>query len=211
MMAIRKNTPRPVAQGALHRQVREDVDPVAGRRQARKVIPSFETAARACYDAMKEGWKNQLHASRISSLENHIFPLIGTKPVHDVDSARGGGAVATLWPHAVALPSKRWKERDGNTRACPLRRRRKADQRHDHDQAAPRCRDQRRNRPRVPLGLRRLVIGENPFPKEVGAAYRRTDFFVNPAKANYVLDHPDGLIFDSRCGQGAAAKEPKCI
>jgi hypothetical protein len=46
---------------------------------------SFETAARDCYEALKEGWKNRRHANRISSLENHVFPLIGTKPVDAVD------------------------------------------------------------------------------------------------------------------------------
>jgi hypothetical protein len=43
----------------LRSKVRAGADPVAERRKARKVIPSFETAARDCYDALKEGWKNR--------------------------------------------------------------------------------------------------------------------------------------------------------
>lgn len=41
---------------ALRRQVREGHDPIAERRKARKVVPSFETATRDCYEALKEGW-----------------------------------------------------------------------------------------------------------------------------------------------------------
>lgn len=85
------------AAAALRRQVREGVDPVAERRKSRKVVPSFETAARDCYDAMKEGWKNQRHASWISSLENHVFPLIGTKPVDEVDSACVVEVLSPIW------------------------------------------------------------------------------------------------------------------
>jgi integrase len=85
------------AAAALRRQVREGVDPVAERRQSRKVVPSFETAARACYEAMREGWKNQRHASWISSLENHVFPLIGTKPVNEVDSACVVEVLSPIW------------------------------------------------------------------------------------------------------------------
>ncbi|MEJ7936139.1 integrase arm-type DNA-binding domain-containing protein [Sphingobium sp. AN558] len=85
------------AAAVLRRQVREGVDPVAERCRSRKVMPSFEAAARACYDAMKEGWKNQRHASWISSLENHVFPLIGTKPVNEVDSACVVEVLSPIW------------------------------------------------------------------------------------------------------------------
>ncbi|HWL47073.1 MAG TPA: Arm DNA-binding domain-containing protein [Sphingomonadaceae bacterium] len=48
------------AAAALRRQVREGAD-----RKARKVVPSFETAARDCYEALKEGWKNRRYANWI--------------------------------------------------------------------------------------------------------------------------------------------------
>src|SRR3546814_6938689 len=72
---------------ALRRKVREGCDPVAERRKARKVVPNFEKAARDCYEALKEGWKNRRHTNWVSSLENHVFPVIGKKPVDQVDSA----------------------------------------------------------------------------------------------------------------------------
>ena len=45
-------------------------------------VTTFEEAARQCFDALKEGWSNKNHkANWIGSLEAHVFPLIGTKPV----------------------------------------------------------------------------------------------------------------------------------
>ncbi|WP_213979363.1 site-specific integrase [Sphingomonas sp. dw_22] len=85
------------AAAALRRQVREGVDPVAERRKSRKVVPSFETAARDCYETLKEGWKNRRHANWISSFENHVFPLIGTKPVDLVDSACVVEVLSPIW------------------------------------------------------------------------------------------------------------------
>lgn len=82
---------------ALRRQVRAGIDPVAERRKSRKVVPSFETAARECYDALKEGWKNRRYANWISSLENHVFPLIGSKPVDQVDSPCVVEILSPIW------------------------------------------------------------------------------------------------------------------
>ncbi|MDQ8757640.1 Arm DNA-binding domain-containing protein [Sphingosinicella sp. LHD-64] len=82
---------------ALRRQVRLGIDPVAERRRLHKVVPSFETAARDCYEALKEGWKNRRHANWISSLENHVFPLIGTTPVDQVDSASVVEVLSPIW------------------------------------------------------------------------------------------------------------------
>ena len=81
----------------LRRQVRRGGDPVAERRAGRKVIPSFETAARACYESMRAGWKNKRHESWISSLSNHIFPMIGSKPVDAIDSTTVCEALAPIW------------------------------------------------------------------------------------------------------------------
>src|SRR3546814_5383239 len=58
------------AAAALRRQIRAGIDPVAERRKSRKVVPSFETAARECYEALKDGWKNQNYRNWISSMEN---------------------------------------------------------------------------------------------------------------------------------------------
>lgn len=85
------------AAASLRRQVRAGVDPVAERRKLRKVVPSFETAARHCYEALKEGWKNRRHANWISSFENHVFPIIGTRPVDAVDSTTVVEVLSPIW------------------------------------------------------------------------------------------------------------------
>lgn len=85
----------------LRKQVRAGLDPVAERRRGHIVIPDFETAARDCYDALKDGWKNRRHASWISSLENHVFPTIGTVPVDEVDSAVVRDVLEPIW---LAIP-----------------------------------------------------------------------------------------------------------
>lgn len=82
---------------ALRRKVREGVDPVAERRRARKVVPNFEAAARDCYEALKEGWKNKRHANWISSLENHVFPVIGKRLVDQVDSVAVVEVLSPIW------------------------------------------------------------------------------------------------------------------
>ena len=61
------------------------------------MIPSFETAARDCYAALKEGWKNRRQANWISSFENHVFPVVGTKPVNEVDSAVVVDVLSPIW------------------------------------------------------------------------------------------------------------------
>ena len=85
------------AAAALRRQVRSGIDPVAERRKSRKVVPSFETAARECYEALKDGWKNQNYRNWISSMENHVFPLIGRKPVDQVDSTHVVEVLTPIW------------------------------------------------------------------------------------------------------------------
>ena len=81
----------------LRRQVRRGGDPVAEKRAGKRTIPSFETAARACYESMRAGWKNKRHESWISSLTNHVFPMIGSKPVDEIDSALVCEVLAPIW------------------------------------------------------------------------------------------------------------------
>lgn len=82
---------------ALRRRVREGFDPIAERRKARMIAPDFETATRACYKTLREGWKGGHHAKWLSSFEKHVFPRIGTRPVDRVDSACVVEALSPIW------------------------------------------------------------------------------------------------------------------
>jgi len=67
------------------------------QQAARIVVPSFELAARQCYAALESGWDDKRKKNWLTSLENHIFPHIGKKPVDIVDSALVRDALAPIW------------------------------------------------------------------------------------------------------------------
>lgn len=79
------------------KMVRHGLDPIKELGLRRKAAPSFETVARGCYDAMKGGWKDQRHASWLSSLENHVFPTIGKTPIDAIDSTTVLGVLEPVW------------------------------------------------------------------------------------------------------------------
>ena len=81
----------------LRRQVRDGFDPIAERRKARIIVPNFEAAARACHEALGEGWNSGHFARWLSGFELHIFPRIGQKPVDQVDSACVVSALSGIW------------------------------------------------------------------------------------------------------------------
>jgi integrase len=85
----------------LRRMVRAGLDPVKERGLRRANVPTFEMVARRCYDAMKGGWKDRRHASWLSSLENHVFPEIGTTRIDAISSA---DVVAVLEPIWLTIP-----------------------------------------------------------------------------------------------------------
>lgn len=85
------------AAALLRKQIRDGFDPVAERRKARKVIPTFEAATRSCHETLGDGWKEGHHARWLSGFERHIFPRIGRKPVDQVDSACVVEALSPIW------------------------------------------------------------------------------------------------------------------
>lgn len=85
------------AAAELRRRVRDGFDPVAERKKARKVIPTFEAATRTCHETLGDGWKDGHHARWLSSFERHLFPPIGQKPVDKVDSACVVEALSLIW------------------------------------------------------------------------------------------------------------------
>lgn len=88
----------------LRKIVRAGLDPVEQRglkRPSRASRPTFEAVARKCYESLRKGWKDRRNASWISSFENHVFPLIGSKPVDVIDSK---GALAVMEPIWLTIP-----------------------------------------------------------------------------------------------------------
>lgn len=81
----------------LRKMVRAGLDPVKERGLRRASAPTFEMVARRCYDAMRGGWKDRRHASWLASLENHVFPEIGSKRVDAIGSAEVLAVLEPIW------------------------------------------------------------------------------------------------------------------
>lgn len=85
------------AAAELRRRVRAGFDPVAERQKARRIIPNFEAATRACHETLGDGWKDAHHARWLSGFERHVFPRIGKKPVDKLDSACVVEVLTPIW------------------------------------------------------------------------------------------------------------------
>ncbi len=82
----------------MRRQAKAGIDVVAERKRALRVIPTFEAAARDCFEEMKSGWSNGRHTdSWLSSIENYAFPIIGKTRVDLVDGPMIRDLLSPIW------------------------------------------------------------------------------------------------------------------
>jgi hypothetical protein len=66
----------------LRKVARAGGDPLAERRAARRVTPTFEAAAHEVHAAHKESWKNSKHAAQwINTLTQYVYPVFRQKQV----------------------------------------------------------------------------------------------------------------------------------
>lgn len=80
------------------RMVRDGIDPAHEWKRKKNVIPSFSDATRKYYDIIKDGFRNGRHsASWLSSLETHVFPLIGSKRVDQIDTPAIQSVLLPIW------------------------------------------------------------------------------------------------------------------
>lgn len=87
-------------------------DPVAARDQDRRKIPTFKEAAKACHLEMKKGWTDKHAAMFLSSLETHIFPIIGTIPVDQIAAPQIRDALVPIW-HRIPDMARKVRVRIG--------------------------------------------------------------------------------------------------
>lgn len=71
----------------LREAARAGLDPIAERDRERVKLPTFGDAAKATHAAVESGWKGRGAHTFISSLENHVIPLLGNKRVSDITAA----------------------------------------------------------------------------------------------------------------------------
>ncbi len=78
-------------------QIEAGIDPVAERKKSAG-IPTFREAAALVHAEHKRGWRNAKHGAQwLSSLEAYAFPMIGDKPVCDVDGPAVRDVLAAIW------------------------------------------------------------------------------------------------------------------
>ncbi len=77
---------------------RDGGDPLAERRRARLVVPSFAEAARSVHRERAPSWRNAKHAAQwITTLEEYAFPLIGANRVDQIDTPELLKVLAPIW------------------------------------------------------------------------------------------------------------------
>lgn len=82
----------------LRKIARAGGDPLAARRQARRVVPTFEAAARSVHASHSAAFKNPKHKAQwIASLVEYAFPFFGDRQVNQIDSADILKALSPIW------------------------------------------------------------------------------------------------------------------
>ncbi|MEQ8964830.1 MAG: integrase arm-type DNA-binding domain-containing protein [Azospirillaceae bacterium] len=77
---------------------REGGDPLTEIRAARRVVPTFAEAAVRVHGDRTRAWRNAKHARQwLSSLETHVFPVIGGYRVDRIETADVLRVLAPLW------------------------------------------------------------------------------------------------------------------
>ncbi|QNA82963.1 integrase arm-type DNA-binding domain-containing protein [Sphingomonas sp. So64.6b] len=79
------------------RHFREASETASAAPKKERQVPTFEAAARECYDALKDGWQDRRRRNWLASFEQHVFPMIGSEPVNEIDSAAVRDVLAPIW------------------------------------------------------------------------------------------------------------------
>ena len=79
-------------------------DPLESRRaekeaqRAKTEVPTFEAAARSVFEELRPGFRNPKHASQwITTLEQYVFPVIGSGSVADLRASDFADALRPIW------------------------------------------------------------------------------------------------------------------
>ncbi|HEX3423030.1 MAG TPA: integrase arm-type DNA-binding domain-containing protein [Sphingomicrobium sp.] len=96
------------------RKVREGVDPLQERREARAALrieraksKTFKDCADAYIEAHKAGWKNAKHAKQWgATLETYAYPKFGSLPVASIDTALVREVLSPIWATKTETASR---------------------------------------------------------------------------------------------------------
>ncbi len=82
----------------MRRLARDGGDPIAERRRARIVVPTFKEAAEKVHAETAGSWKNEKHAAQwLTTLETYAFPTFGKRPVDQIATADVLKVLSAIW------------------------------------------------------------------------------------------------------------------
>jgi integrase len=77
---------------------RDDGDPLAEKRRARKVVPTFRQAAETVHKDHAKAWKNAKHSDQwINTLKAYAYPAFGDRRVDQIDTPDILRALSPIW------------------------------------------------------------------------------------------------------------------
>lgn len=80
------------------RLIAQGIDPVAEKKKAKIVIPTFRAAAEQVHAEHKASWKNGKHQVQwITTLETYAYPFIGDRLVNDIEGPQIRRALLPIW------------------------------------------------------------------------------------------------------------------
>ena len=101
---------------AMRKIAKAGGDPLAERRKAKRVVPTFEAAAKKVHEEHAPAWKNAKHGQQwINTLRDYAFPIIGNRRVDKIDSADILKVLSPIW---LSKPETARRVRQ---RPCPAR------------------------------------------------------------------------------------------
>jgi integrase len=77
---------------------RDDGDPLAEKRRARRVVPTFRQAAETVHKDHAKAWKNAKHGEQwINTLKAYAYPAFGDRRVDQIDTPEILKALSPIW------------------------------------------------------------------------------------------------------------------
>jgi integrase len=77
---------------------RNEEDPLAEKRRARKVVPTFRQAAEAVHEDHAKAWKNAKHGDQwINTLKTYAYPVLGDRRVDQIDTPDILKVLSPIW------------------------------------------------------------------------------------------------------------------
>ena len=82
----------------LRKIARTNGDPLAERRNERRIVPTFEQAARQVHESQSASFRNPKHSVQwINTLIEYVVPVFGSRRVDHVESADVLKALSAIW------------------------------------------------------------------------------------------------------------------